>query len=75
MRTTSLLISHQHRPLLWLLLPLLLVSIMFGFSDGKLTSQLKIKKQAMEAARKGDTKEYNRLMQLFKEASKGNKNK
>jgi len=48
---------------------------MFGFSDGKLTSQLKIKKQAMEAARKGDTKEYNRLMQLFKEASKGNKNK
>jgi len=43
---------------------------MFGFSDGKLTSQLKIKKQAEAAARKGDTKEFERLMQLFREAGK-----
>jgi len=45
---------------------------MFGSKPGKLTNQLQIRKQAMEAARKGDTKEFERLMKLFKEA--GNRN-
>jgi hypothetical protein len=43
---------------------------MFGSKPGKLTNQLQIRKQAMEAARKGDTKEFQRLMQLFREAGK-----
>ena len=43
---------------------------MFGSKPGKLTNQLKIRKQAMDAARRGDTQEYNRLMQLFREAGK-----
>ena len=43
---------------------------MFGFGKGKLTDQLQIKTQAIKAARRGDTKEYDRLMKLFKEAGK-----
>jgi hypothetical protein len=40
------------------------------FGKGKLTNQLQIRKQAFDAARKGDTKEYERLMKLYKEAGK-----
>ena len=38
--------------------------------DGELTSKLKIRNAAVEAARRGDTREYQRLMRLFQEAGK-----
>ena len=38
--------------------------------DGELTSKLKIRNAAIKAAREGDTREYQRLMQLFREAGK-----